>query len=186
MKLFKLNRRSFSLEYRKATRELEKINALEGEISLLSDAELKEKTTYFKKLLEDGKGLKDIRVEAFAVAREATKRVLKKRPFDVQVIGGLILDYGSVAEMKTGEGKTITSILPAYLNALSGEGVIISTVNEYLTQRDGEEMGEVHNFLGLSVGINKRELAPSQKREAYNCDITYSVHSEIGFWLFAW
>ncbi|WP_416373577.1 hypothetical protein [Mycoplasmopsis cynos] len=129
----------------------------------------------------EGNTLEDIREDVFAVAREATKRILGKRPYDVQMLGGLLLDLGSVAEMKTGEGKTITSIAPVYLNALEGKGAIVSTVNEYLTERDAIEMGEVFNFLGLSVGINKAQLDPDSKREAYACDITYSVHSELGF-----
>nr|WP_318034335.1 preprotein translocase subunit SecA [Mycoplasmopsis agalactiae] len=122
-----------------------------------------------------------MRPEAFAVCREATKRVLGKRPYDVQMLGGVLLDLGSIAEMKTGEGKTITSIAPVYLNALSGKGAIVSTVNEYLAQRDAEEMGQVFSFLGLSVGINRAQMDPSLKREAYACDITYSIHSELGF-----
>jgi len=134
-----------STEYKKAERELILINKLSDEIQKLSDDQLKAKTQEFKDRLANNEKLEDIRPEAFAVAREATFRVLSKRPYDVQIIGGLILDYGSVAEMKTGEGKTITSIAPVYLNALSGLGVLVSTVNEYLTERDAEEMGEVHN-----------------------------------------
>ena len=175
MKIFK------SAEMKRAEQELILINELAQETKSLSDSDLQIKTSEFKKRLEDGETTDDIRVEAFAVAREATERILKKRPYDVQMIGGLILDYGSVAEMRTGEGKTITSIAPVYLNALTGKGVIVSTVNEYLTRRDAEETGEVHNFLGLTVGINEREMQPNEKRLAYQSDITYSIHSEIGF-----
>ena len=175
MKLFK------SKEYKKALSELEKINLLEESIKTLTDQELTNKTEEFKKRIEKNENIETIRAEAFAVAREATTRVLKKRPYDVQMIGGLILDYGSVAEMKTGEGKTIASIAPVYFNALFGKGVLVSTVNEYLTERDAEETAQVHNFLGLTVGVNKRELQPAEKRESYACDITYSLHSEIGF-----
>ncbi|ATO30997.1 preprotein translocase subunit SecA [Mycoplasmopsis bovirhinis] len=170
-----------STEMRIAEKYLKKINSLEAIVSKFTDAELKSKTAFFKDLLKKGYSLEDIREDVFAVAREATKRVLGKRPFDVQILGGLLLDLGSVAEMKTGEGKTITSIAPVYLNALLGKGAIVSTVNEYLTERDATEMGQVFNFLGLSVGINKAQLDPSSKRAAYACDITYSVHSELGF-----
>ncbi|WBP83887.1 preprotein translocase subunit SecA [Mycoplasmopsis edwardii] len=168
-------------EMRIAEKSLKKINKLEKFVAQLSDEDLKSKTKFFKDLLKEGYTLEDIREDVFAVAREATKRVLGKRPYDVQMLGGLLLDLGSVAEMKTGEGKTITSIAPVYLNALLGKGAIVSTVNEYLTERDAKEMGEVFNFLGLSVGINKAQMDPNNKRAAYACDITYSVHSELGF-----
>jgi preprotein translocase subunit SecA len=134
-----------SAEIRSAEASLKKINSLERTIKNLTDDQLKNKTRVFKQRLKKGETLENIRNEAFAVSREATFRVLKKRPFDVQIIGGVVLDLGSVAEMKTGEGKTITSIAPIYLNALSGKGVIVSTVNEYLAARDAEEMGEVFN-----------------------------------------
>lgn len=133
-----------SAEIKKAYHDLHKINELSDKIAKLSDDQLKSQTFNFKERIASGETTEDIRIEAFAVAREATFRVLGKKPYDVQMVGGLILDYGSVAEMKTGEGKTITSIAPVYLNALSGKGVIVSTVNEYLTVRDAEEMGEVH------------------------------------------
>lgn len=170
-----------SAEFREAEALLKKINYLGKSIKNLSDEQLKTKTRFFKQRLERGETLEDIKVEAFAVAREATFRVLGKRPFDVQMLGGLILDMGSVAEMKTGEGKTITSIAPIYLNALDGNGVIVSTVNEYLAERDSEEMGEVFKWLGLTVGLNKADMSPQMKKQAYACDITYSVHSELGF-----
>ncbi|MGL5519952.1 MAG: preprotein translocase subunit SecA [Metamycoplasmataceae bacterium] len=160
---------------------LKKINFIEKSIKNLTDDQLKNRTRVFKQRLEQGAKLDDIRAEAFAVAREATYRVLGKKPYDVQMIGGLILDLGSVAEMKTGEGKTITSIAPIYLNALEGKGVIVSTVNEYLAERDAKEMGEVFNWLGLSVGINKANASKTAKRSAYNADVTYSIHSELGF-----
>ncbi|WP_029513501.1 preprotein translocase subunit SecA [Mycoplasmopsis primatum] len=170
-----------STEMKIAERVLRKINQFEPLISKLTDEELKYKTVQFKARIADGESLDKIRPEAFAVCREATKRVLNKRPFDVQMIGGVLLDLSSIAEMKTGEGKTITSIAPVYLNALKGKGAIVSTVNEYLAERDAEEMGQVFNFLGLTVGINKAQMDPSLKREAYACDITYSIHSELGF-----
>ncbi|MDC8901262.1 preprotein translocase subunit SecA [Metamycoplasma hyosynoviae] len=170
-----------STEMRIAEATLKKINKLEEKIIKLTDSELKEKTGEFRQRLNMGETSDDIRPEVFAVAREATKRILGKRPFDVQMIGGVILDQGSVAEMKTGEGKTITSIAPIYLNALTGNSVIVSTVNEYLAKRDAEEMGQVFKFLGLTVGINLAQLENDQKRAAYACDIVYSVHSELGF-----
>ncbi|QIT08617.1 preprotein translocase subunit SecA [Mycoplasmopsis bovis] len=175
MNLFK------STEMRIAERVLKKINQFEPLISKLTNEELKNKTIQYRARLAEGESLDKIRPEAFAVCREATKRILGKRPYDVQMLGGVLLDLGSIAEMKTGEGKTITSIAPVYLNALSGKGAIVSTVNEYLAQRDAEEMGQVFTFFGLSVGINRAQMDPSLKREAYACDITYSIHSELGF-----
>ncbi|MCS4536726.1 preprotein translocase subunit SecA [Mycoplasma sp. CSL7475-4] len=170
-----------STEMRIAEKTLKKINQYEPLIANLSDDELKNKTLQFKSRLANGESLDSMRAEVFAVSREATKRVLGKRPYDVQMIGGLLLDLSSVAEMKTGEGKTITSIAPVYLNALLGKGAIVSTVNEYLSERDALEMGEVFNWLGMSVGINKAQLDSESKRQAYAADITYSVHSELGF-----
>ncbi|WP_084259822.1 preprotein translocase subunit SecA [Mycoplasma elephantis] len=170
-----------SNEIRIAERTLDKINYQWEKIKSLNDEELKNKTNEFSERIKKGESLESIRPEAFAVCREATKRVLGKTPFDVQMIGGVLLDLGSVAEMKTGEGKTITSIAPIYLNALEGKGVIVSTVNEYLAERDANEMGEVFNWLGLSVGINKAQMPENLKREAYSKDITYSIHSELGF-----
>ena len=170
-----------SAEFREAEFLLKKINYLGRSIKNLTDEQLRNKTRFFKQRLSRGETLDDIRIEAFAVAREAVFRVLGKRPFDVQILGGLILDMGSVAEMKTGEGKTITSIAPIYLNALDEKGVIVSTVNEYLAERDSQEMGEVFKWLGLTVGLNKVDMSPQLKKQAYSCDITYSVHSELGF-----
>ena len=150
-------------------------------MSSLTDKELKAKTKEFKERLQNGETLEDIKVEAFAVAREAAFRVIGEKPYYVQLLGGLAIHYGNIAEMKTGEGKTLTSILPAYLNALTGDGVHIITVNEYLAGRDAVWMGKIYEFLGLTVGINYREYNQAQKREAYNCDIMYSTNNEIGF-----
>lgn len=178
MKLFK----SYSEKEVKRVRPIiNKINGLEEEISKLSDSELRAKTQYFKEQLKEGKTLDDILPEAFAVVREASKRVLGMRHFDVQLIGGIILHQGRIAEMKTGEGKTLTSIFPVYLNALTGKGVHVITVNDYLAERDARNNGKVLEFLGLTVGLNKRELTPQQKQEAHGCDVTYTTNAELGF-----
>ena len=158
-----------------------KVMALEDEMKALSDEELRAKTPYFRELLANGKTLEDIKVEAFAVAREAARRVLNQFPFKVQIIGALILHEGDVAEMKTGEGKTLTATMTVYLNALAGKGVHVITVNEYLASRDASWMGQIYTFLGLTVGINLREKTTTEKREAYLCDITYTTNSELGF-----
>lgn len=159
-----------------------KIEGLEESLSKLSDEELKHKTVEFKEALANGKTLDDILIEAYAVAREAAYRVTGMKAFHVQLIGGCAIHGGNIAEMKTGEGKTLTAVMPAYLNALSGEGVHIVTVNEYLARREAEgEIGEVYRFLGLTVGLNVRELSSIEKREAYSCDILYSTNSELGF-----
>ena len=157
------------------------IDDLDEEMSKLSDKKLKAKTEEFKERLKNGETLEDIKVEAFAVAREAAYRVIGEKPYFVQILGGLAIHYGNIAEMKTGEGKTLTSVMPAYLNALTGEGVHIITVNEYLAGRDANWMGKIYEFLGLTVGVNYREYNQEQKREAYNCDIMYSTNNEIGF-----
>ena len=178
MKLFK----SYSeKEVKRVMPLVKKINDLEPEIQKLTDNELKEKTTYFKKLLSEGKTLDDILPEAFAVVREAAKRVIGMRHFDVQLIGGIILHQGRIAEMKTGEGKTLVATLPAYLNALTGKGVHIITVNDYLAKRDSEWMGKVYSFLGLTVGLVVSGMKPNEKQQAYNCDITYGTNNEFGF-----
>ena len=178
MKLFK----SYSEKEVKRVRPIvEKINSLEPEIEKLTDEELKAKTPYFKEQLEKGKSLDDILPEAFAVVREASKRVLGMRHFDVQLIGGIILHQGRIAEMKTGEGKTLVATLPAYLNALTGKGVHVITVNDYLAKRDSEWMGKLYNFLGLSVGLVISGMKPNEKKEAYACDITYGTNNEFGF-----
>lgn len=158
-----------------------KVVALDDEYSKLTDTELQNKTDEFKERLAKGETLEDILVEAFAVAREAAYRVIGEKPFFVQIIGALAIHYGNIAEMKTGEGKTLTAVLPAYLNALTGKGVHIITVNEYLASRDAEWMGGIHRFLGLTVGVNKRDMTPEEKRDAYNSDILYSTNNEIGF-----
>ncbi len=158
-----------------------KINAFEEEISKLSDEALKAKTTYFKNELKEGKTLNDILPEAFAVVREASKRVLGMRHFDVQLIGGIILHQGRIAEMKTGEGKTLVATLPVYLNALTGKGVHVITVNDYLAKRDSEWMGKLYKFLGLSVGLAISGMEPDEKRKAYACDVTYGTNNEFGF-----
>ena len=160
---------------------VDKINGLEEEISKLTDEQLKNKTNEFKKQLEEGKTLDDILPEAFAVVREASKRVLGMRHFDVQLIGGIILHQGRIAEMKTGEGKTLVATLPVYLNALTGKGVHVITVNDYLAKRDSEWMGKLYKFLGLSVGLVIAGMEPKQKQEAYACDITYGTNNEFGF-----
>ena len=160
---------------------VDQINGLEESMSKLSDGELRNKTTEFKERLAKGETLDDLLPEAFAVVREASKRVLGMRHFDVQLIGGIILHQGRIAEMKTGEGKTLVATLPAYLNALSGEGVHIITVNDYLAKRDSEWMGKVYRFLGLSVGLIIAGMKPNEKQDAYNCDITYGTNNEFGF-----
>ncbi len=160
---------------------VEKINSLEPEIQKLTDSQLREKTNEFKKQLEEGKTLDDILPEAFAVVREASKRVLGMRHFDVQLIGGIVLHQGRIAEMKTGEGKTLVATLPVYLNALTGKGVHVITVNDYLATRDSEWMGKLYKFLGLTVGLVIAGMEPEQKRQAYNCDITYGTNNEFGF-----
>ena len=174
----------FDHEYRelkKFNKIAEEVIALDEEMQKLTDTELKAKTEEFKKALAEGKTLEDILVEAFAVAREACYRVIGEKPFYVQILGACAIHYGNIAEMKTGEGKTLTSVLPAYLNALTGKGVHIITVNEYLANRDANWMGDIHRFLGLTVGVNLREQSSKEKKEQYNCDITYSTNNEIGF-----
>ena len=158
-----------------------KINSLEPEMEKLTDAELRAKTDYFKQQLADGKTLDDILPETFAVVREASKRVLEMRHFDVQLIGGIILHQGRIAEMKTGEGKTLVATLPVYLNALTGKGVHVITVNDYLAKRDSEWMGKLYKFLGLSVGLNISRMNQQDKQKAYACDITYGTNNEYGF-----
>ena len=160
---------------------VEKINSLEEDISKLSDIELKNKTVEFKERISKGETLDDILPEAFATVREASKRVLGMRHFDVQLIGGIILHQGRIAEMKTGEGKTLVATLPVYLNALTGKGVHVVTVNDYLAKRDSEWLGKLYKFLGLSVGLVVAGMDSTQKQEAYNCDITYGTNNEYGF-----
>ena len=168
-------------ELKRFTKIADQVMDLEEEYSKLTDTELQNKTQEFKDRLQKGETLDDILVEAFATAREASWRVIGEKHFYVQILGGLAIHYGNIAEMKTGEGKTLTSVLPAYLNALTGEGVHIITVNEYLAGRDAEWMGGIHKFLGLTVGVNTRDMSPQEKQEAYACDILYSTNNEIGF-----
>ena len=160
---------------------VEKINSLEPQIKELTDEQLKNKTNEFKEQLKQGKTLDDILPEAFAVVREASRRVLGMRHFDVQLIGGIILHQGRIAEMKTGEGKTLVATLPVYLNALTGKGVHVITVNDYLAKRDSEWMGKLYKFMGLSVGLVIAGMNPKEKQKAYNCDITYGTNNEFGF-----
>ena len=159
----------------------QEINALEEKFELKSDAELKAMTPAFKQRLSDGETLEDILPEAFATVREAAKRTLGQRHFDVQLVGGMVLHEGRIAEMKTGEGKTLVATLPVYLNALVGEGVHVVTVNDYLAKRDAEWMGQIYNFLGLAVGCIVHELTDEQRRAAYACDVTYGTNNEFGF-----
>lgn len=162
-------------------KQANKVLSYEKTMAALSDDELRAKTEYFRDLLAHGKTLDDIKFEAFAVAREAAKRTLGEFPFKVQIIGALVLHDGEVAEMKTGEGKTLTATMAVYLNAMAGKGVHVVTVNEYLSKRDADWMGQIYRFLGLTVGVNLREKTTSEKREAHLCDITYTTNSELGF-----
>ncbi len=157
------------------------VNAIEDDYVAMSDDELRGQTATFKERLEKGETTDDLLVEAFAVVREAAKRTLGQRHFDVQIMGGAALHLGNIAEMKTGEGKTLVSTLPAYLNALEGNGVHIVTVNDYLAQRDSEWMGRVHRFLGLEVGVILAQQTPDVRRAAYAADITYGTNNEFGF-----
>ncbi|MGH8635734.1 MAG: DEAD/DEAH box helicase, partial [Burkholderiales bacterium] len=157
------------------------INALEPAISALSDAELRAKTEAFKVRCGNGEPLDKLLPEAFAVVREAGKRALGMRHFDMQLMGGIALHQGKIAEMRTGEGKTLVATMPAYLNALSGQGVHIVTVNDYLAQRDADWMGKIYGFLGMTVGVNLSQMEHDRKQQAYACDITYGTNNEFGF-----
>ncbi|MEE3343731.1 MAG: preprotein translocase subunit SecA [Bacilli bacterium] len=182
--MLKIFKKLFDNDYKELERFKKiayEIDALDSEMSKLSDKELRKYTDVFRERLDKGETLDDILVEAFAVCREAANRVLGMKPFYVQLLGGIAIHYGNIAEMKTGEGKTLTETMPAYLNALTGKGVHIVTVNEFLSERDSEWMGNVFRFLGLTVGLNLRELNPEQKREAYNADIMYTTNNELGF-----
>ena len=176
-RLFNVNAR----ELRALEERVSKVEAYENEMRNLSDEDLKAKTPYFREKLANGSTMDDILPEAFAVVREAAYRVIGEYPFHVQLMGGVVLHNGDIAEMKTGEGKTLTSILPVYLNALGGKGVHVITVNEYLAERDSKWMGKIHQFLGLTVGLNRHGLNNREKREAYLCDITYTTNAELGF-----
>ncbi len=174
----------FDFEYKELKRFMKIADQIElksEEYKKLTEKDLKNKTNELKDKLKNGSTLDDIIVDAFATVREAASRVIGERPYYTQILGALAIHYGNIAEMKTGEGKTLTSVMPAYLNALPGEGVHIVTVNEYLAQRDANWMGQIFEYLGLTVGINLRDLSPKEKREQYNCDILYSTNNEIGF-----
>ena len=160
---------------------IDEINKLENDLTQLSDEQLKSKTKYFKNRLSQNDTLKNILPEAFATVREASKRTLKQRHFDVQMTGGMVLHEGKIAEMKTGEGKTLVATLACYLNALEEKGVHVVTVNDYLARRDSEWMGQIYNFLGMSVGCVVSEMDDDQRRVAYNADITYGTNNEFGF-----
>src|ERR1700760_4825192 len=157
------------------------IGDLEPELQQLSDADLAQKTVQFKERLANGESLDDLMNEAFAVCREAGRRVLNMRHFDVQLIGGVVLHRGRIAEMKTGEGKTLVATLPSYLNGLTGNGVHVVTVNDYLARRDSEWMGRIHRFLGLSTGIIVHGLTDVQRKQNYGCDVTYGTNNEFDF-----
>jgi len=168
-------------EVKKLKFAVDKIEELGPAMEALSDDELKAKTTEFKERLAKGETLDDLLIEAFAVVREAAWRTLEQKPYRVQIMGGIILHQGRIAEMRTGEGKTLVSTMPVYLNALEGKGVHVVTVNDYLAKRDSEWMGQVHSFLGLTVGCILNDMEPEERREAYNCDITYATNNELGF-----
>ena len=157
------------------------INALEPELEQLSDEALRARTDAFKKQLADGATLDDVLVPAFATVREAGKRALGQRHFDVQLIGGMVLHEGKISEMKTGEGKTLVATLPVYLNALAGRGVHVVTVNDYLAKRDAEWMGQIYKFLGLKVGVIVHGLDDEERKKQYDCDVTYGTNNELGF-----
>ena len=159
----------------------DKVMELDAEMAALSDEQLKAKTSEFKERLNAGETLDDILVEAYAVVREAAWRAIGMKHYKVQVIGGIILHQGRITEMRTGEGKTLVATLPSYLNALAGKGVHVVTVNDYLAKRDAEWMGEVHRFLGLTVGCILNSMTNDERREAYACDITYATNNELGF-----
>ena len=168
-------------EVKKLLPTVDRIEALGEEYAALSDEALRAKTEEFKARYRSGETLDDLLPEAFAAVREASARVLGMKPFRVQLIGGIVLHQGRIAEMKTGEGKTLVAVLPAYLNAITGEGVHIVTVNDYLARRDSEWMGKVHRFMGLSVGLIVHGLTGAERRAAYAADITYGTNNEMGF-----
>src|SRR5438270_6657337 len=157
------------------------INELEPQLEAMSDDELRARTERFKQQLADGAELEDILIDAFATVREAAKRTLGQRHFDVQLMGGVVLHRGMIAEMKTGEGKTLVSTLPVYLNALAGKGAHVVTVNDYLARRDAEWMGQIYSLLGMSVGCIVHDLDDYQRQQAYRCDVTYGTNNELGF-----
>src|SRR6202795_2018062 len=166
---------------RKYSHAVHAINALETQIQKLSDAELRARTDILRQRAGSGESLDDLLVEAFATVREASRRVLNMRHFDVQLLGGIALHNGKIAEMRTGEGKTLVATLPAYLNTLGGKGVHVVTVNDYLASRDAEWMGRIYRFLGLSVGVIQHDLNDAERQTAYAADITYGTNNELGF-----
>ena len=168
-------------QLRKLQKVADQVNSIEEDFQAMSDAELRAETDKFRERIADGESLDRIMPEAFAVVREASVRVLGKRHFDVQLMGGAALHWGNIAEMKTGEGKTLVGTLPAYLNALTGRGVHIVTTNDYLAKYQSEQMGRIHHFLGLEVGAILAQMTPEERREAYACDITYGTNNEFGF-----
>ena len=176
-RLFRVDKK----EQKKIEKIADQVEAFKDQMAALSNEELQAKTPYFKVLIQQGKSLDELLPEAYAVAREAAQRTLQQYPYFVQVMGAVALHNGDVAEMKTGEGKTLTSTMCIYLNALMGKGVHVITVNDYLAKRDAEWMGSIYRFLGLSVGVNHRELTPPEKKAAFACDVTYTTNSEIGF-----
>ena len=162
-------------------RTVDEINTLETQLTPLSDDELQARTQLFRERLGKGEDLDSLLIEAFATVREAAKRTLGQRHYDVQLIGGIVMHHGTIAEMKTGEGKTLVATLPVYLNALSGKGVHVVTVNDYLAKRDAEWMGQIYQFLGLSVGCISHDLSDEDRRKAYSSDVTYGTNNELGF-----
>ncbi len=168
-------------QVKRITKIVAQINQLEPQFSALSDDQLLKKTDEFRERYQKGESLNQLLPEAFAAVREASKRTLKMRQFDVQLIGGIVLHEGKISEMGTGEGKTLAETLPAYLNALTGKGVHIVTVNDYLVKRDAEWMGPIYRFLGLEVGVNLTNMSYEEKKKAYNADITYGTNNEFGF-----
>src|SRR6478752_770448 len=179
--LKKLLGTSHEREIKRLQPQVEAINALEPRMAALSDAELKAKTAEFKQKLANGATLDDILIEAFAVCREASRRVVRMRHYDVQLIGGMVLHNGCIAEMRTGEGKTLVATLPCYLNALEGKGVHVVTVNDYLATRDAEWMGKIYKFLGMTVGTVVNQQNDADKKRSYRSDITYGQNNEFGF-----
>jgi len=161
--------------------QIDKINGLENSFELFTDLELKEKTKDLKRRLSTGETKSSLTPEAFALVREASKRVLGLRHFNVQLIGGLVLDECKIAEMKTGEGKTLVALLPTFLNALYGKGTHVITVNDYLAKRDAEYVGQVHRFLGLTVGLIQDDMKPAERKKNYDCDVVYVTNNELGF-----
>jgi len=176
-KIFDVSRR----ELKRINKMADQIDALGPEMEKLSDEALRAKTDEFKERLAKGETLDDLLIEAFAVVREAARRTIGLYPFKVQLMGGIVLHEGNVAEMKTGEGKTLTATMPVYLNALTGKGVHVVTVNDYLAERDAKEMGPIYEFLGLTVGLNVPGMSREEKQKAYQCDVTYGTNNEFGF-----